>query len=194
MNMTGEPVLWAENNQLSGEFIQAFTKNQKVNKIHIQRVAMAIQHQDSVYFNQLSGKEIIAYVDSNQLKKVDVNGNAETIYYPVDDKDSTLIGLNKTQSSFVVMYLKNKKIDRVVMTSASTGTMYPITQLKGGDLYLKNYFWLEDQRPKNKNDLFLIFPKTARIKPGNDSQKATTDDKPSTTSTPKALKNRAINM
>ena len=175
LNMHGEPVLWTEENQLSGEFIQAFTKNEKVNKIHIQQVAMAIQHQDSVYYNQLSGKEMIAYVDSNQLKKVNVNGNAETIYYPVDDKDSTLVGLNKTKSSFVVMYLKNKKVERVVMTSASTGTMYPLAQLSGSELYLKNFFWLENQRPKNKKDLFLTFPKIPRPKPGNDNSKSDTD-------------------
>ena len=171
MNMYGEPILWADNNQLSGDFIQAYTKNKKIHKIHIQNLAVAIQHEDSIYYNQLSGKEIIAYVDSGQLKRVNVNGNAETIYYPMDDKDSTLIGLNKTQSSFVVMYLKNKRISRVVLTSASNGTMYPLTQLSGSDIYLKNFFWVEDQRPKNIKDLFLVFPKTKRFKPGNSNMK-----------------------
>lgn len=170
MNMHGGPILWADNNQLSGDFIQAFTKNKKINKIFIQQEAVAVQHEDSIYYNQLSGKEMIAYLDSGQLKKVNVNGNAETLYYPRDDKDSTLVGLNKTQSSFVVMYLKNKKIQRVVLTSASTGTMYPLTELSGSDLYLKNFFWIEDQRPKKVRDLFTVFPKTKRIKPGNDKK------------------------
>lgn len=169
MNMYGEPVLWAEKNQLSGEFIQAFTKNQKVNRIHIQREAIAIQKEDSLFFNQLSGKEIIAYVDSGALKKVNVNGNAETIYFPRDDGDSTLIGINKTESSFVVMYFKNKKVDRVVFTAATTGVMYPLYQLKGGDLYLKNYFWLEQQRPKNSKDVMLAFAKVPREKIGTSS-------------------------
>jgi len=173
MNMYGEPVLWSDNNQLSGDFIQAITKNQKVVKINIKDAAMAIQQEDSLYFNQLSGKEIIAHLDSGQLKKVDVNGNAETIYYPRDEKDSTLVGLNKTQSSFVIMYLKNKKVERIAMTSASTGTMYPLTQLSGGDLYLKNYFWLENQRPKNKDDLFTVFPKQNRPKQGGDKADST---------------------
>jgi len=164
MNMNGEPVLWSDNNQLSGEFIQAFTKNKKVEHIFIQRAALTVQQEDSIYFNQLSGKEIIAYVDSGQLKKVKVNGNAETIYYPRDDKDSTLVGLNKTQSSFVVMYLRNKKVQRVVLTSASTGTMYPLVQLSGSDIYLKNFFWLDNQRPKKKQDIFLVFPKVPRPK------------------------------
>ncbi|MDR3653588.1 MAG: OstA-like protein [Paludibacter sp.] len=171
LNMYGEPVLWADNNQLSGDFIQAFTKNKKVEKIHIQHLAVAIQHVDSIYYNQLSGKEIIAYVDSGQLKRVNVNGNAETIYYPMDDKDSTLIGLNKTQSSYVFMYLKNKKVQRVVLTSASTGVMYPLTQLKGNDFYLKTFFWVEDQRPKNENDVFTIYPKIKRPKPGSPDTK-----------------------
>jgi lipopolysaccharide export system protein LptA len=176
MNMFGEPVLWADNNQLSGEFIQAFTKNKKVERIHIQRMAVAIQQEDSLYYNQLSGKEIIAHVDSGELKRVNVNGNAETIYFPRDEKDSTLIGLNKTQSSFVVMYLKNKKVKRVVMTSATTGTMYPLLQLTGSDLYLKNFFWLKDQRPKNKQDLFTVYPKVKRPKPGTtDTLKSTVD-------------------
>jgi lipopolysaccharide export system protein LptA len=180
MNMHGEPVLWSDNNQLSGEFIQAHTKNSKVNRINIQRGAMAIQYQDSVYYNQLSGKEIIAHIDSGQLRKVDVNGNAETIYYPMDDKDSTLVGLNKTQSSFVVMYMKNKKMNRIVMTSASTGTMYPMLKLSEENLYLKNFFWLEEQRPNNVKDLFLVFPKTKRIKPAVEIAKKEDDKKPTT--------------
>lgn len=165
LNMCGDPVLWADNNQLSGEFIKAYSKNMKINKIHVLESALASQQQDSIYFNQLSGKEIIAYVDSGQLRKVDVNGNAETLYYPIDGKDSLLIGLNKTESSYVAMYLKNKRIDRIVLTAASTGTMYPIAQLSGSELYLKNFFWLDEQRPTNKDDLFRIFPKTPRLKP-----------------------------
>lgn len=169
MNMYGEPVLWAEKNQLSGEFIQAFTKNQKVEKVHIQRNAIAIQKEDSLYYNQLSGKEIIAHIDSGALKKVDINGNAETIYFPRDDSDSTLIGINKTESSFVVMYMKDKKVDRIVLTTATTGVMYPLLQLKGGDLYLKNFFWLDEQRPKKSSDVMLHFPKKPREKIGTSS-------------------------
>jgi lipopolysaccharide export system protein LptA len=169
INLHGEPVIWSDNNQLSGEFIQALTKNQKVYKMKIQQEAIAIQYKDSNFYNQLSGKEIIAHVDSGQLRKVDVNGNAETIYYPVDDKDSTIVGINKTQSSFVVMYLRNKKVDRIVMTSATTGIMYPLNQVSGGDLYLKNFFWLEKQRPQNIKDLFSTFEKKPREKIGTSS-------------------------
>ena len=177
MNMNGTPVLWSDNNQLSGEYIQAFTKNKKVNKIIVQKVAVAIQQDDSIYFNQLSGKEIIAYVDSGQLKKVNVNGNAETIYFPHDDADSTIIGLNRTQSSFVVMYFKNKKVNKVILTSATNGNMYPLENLAESKLHLNTFFWVEKERPKDKNDLFTLYPKIVRPKvSGMDSIDTNTDN------------------
>jgi lipopolysaccharide export system protein LptA len=160
MKMYYQPVLWTENNQLSGDFIQAFIKNKEVEKIQIQGGAIAIQQEDSIYFNQLAGKEMIAYMDSGTLKKVEINGNAETIYFPRDEKDSTILGVNKTQSSFVTMYYKDEKIQRVVLTSASSGTMYPLNQLSNNELLLKKFFWIDTHRPKSKSDIFLRFPPT----------------------------------
>lgn len=166
IHMYREPVLWAEDSQLSGDSIRILTKNKKVDRVMIQNAAMAVQKLDTLHFNQLSGKEIIAYVDSGQLRRVYVNGNAETIYYPRDDKDSTLVGLNKTQSSYVNMYLKNKKVQKVVLTSATNGIMYPVNELSGGDIYLKNYFWLPEERPRNKTDVFTVYPAKPRVKIG----------------------------
>ena len=169
INMIGEPVLWSDNNQLSGEVIQAFTKDKKVDHIHVQRAAIAIQKVDSINYNQLSGKELIAYTDSGQLRRVHVSGNAETIFYPIDDGDSTIVGLNKTESSYVDMYFKNRKIERIVMKSATSGIMYPIGQLSGGDLYLRQFFWLAEQRPKNNKDILTKYAKVAREKIGTSS-------------------------
>ena len=169
MHLHGEPVLWNENNQISGDSIRAHIKNEAVERVHVLSSAIVSQKVDSLYFNQLSGKEIIAYIDSSELRRVFVNGNAETIYYPVDDADSTIVGINKTVSSYVNMYLKDKKVDRIVMTSTTSGTMYPLSELSGGELYLKNYFWLVEQRPSSPQDVFTRFEKVPRIKPGTSS-------------------------
>jgi lipopolysaccharide export system protein LptA len=194
MNLHGTPVLWSDKNQLAGDFIQVYTKNKKVNKIHIQRLAVAIQQEDSLFFNQLSGKEIIAYVDSGQLKRVNVNGNAETIYYPRDDKDSTLIGQNRTQSSYVVMYLKNKKVSRVVFTSSTNGIFSPLLGLKENKLHLNSFFWVENVRPKNQNDLFTTYPKIIRPKvSGIDALNPNTNSSPPTNSPASNLDFQPIN-
>lgn len=163
------PVLWADNNQLSGKEISAFTKNQKVNKVVVKRSGIAIQHDSLNYYNQLAGKELIAHLDSNQLKQVNVNGNVETIYYPKDEKTKKYVGVNKTLSSYAVMYFKDKKIDRIVLTTASSGTMYPISQMEEDDLFLRNFYWYEVERPQKVSDVFSRFervepPKRAESK------------------------------
>ena len=154
------PVLWSDNNQLMGNKMSAFTKNQKVEKVFIQGSGIAIQKDSLNFFNQLSGKEITAYLDSGQLQKVYVNGNAESIYFPKDDKTNEYIGINKTLSSYVTMYFKDKKVERVVLTTASSGAMYPISQMEENDLYLRNFYWYEKERPLKVDDLFAKYERT----------------------------------
>ena len=172
LNMYGEPVLWAEGSQLSGEHIKIYTKNQQVEQVVIQRSAVASQQVTDEYFNQLSGKEIIAYVDSGALHKIFVNGNAETIYFPVDEGDGLLVGMNKSQSSFVTMYLKEQKMEKILLTTTSTANMYPLFQVSGADLYLRNFFWVEEQRPTDKDDVFRVSVKKERNKPGTAAKAA----------------------
>lgn len=164
MHLNGDPVLWAEGNQLMGNKITAYTKNKKINQVDIEKSAIAIQHDTLDYYNQLSGKEIIAYLDSGEVKKVNVNGNAETIYFPKDDKTNQFIGVNKTLSSFITAYLKDKKIDKVVLTSASSGVLYPLKDMSENDLYLPNFNWYEKERPKDYFDVFTRYPKLEKTK------------------------------
>mgnify|MGYP001142540808 CR=1 FL=1 len=183
VRMYKEPVLWAEDFQITGDSISGYIKNKKIDHIRVLPSAIAIQQFDSIHFNQISGKEIVAYLDSNQLKRVHVNGNAETIYYPLDEKDSTLIGLNKTQSSYVVVYFKDKKVDRIVLTNASNGIMYPLNQLSGGDIYLKNYIWLDYLRPKSKKEVFLKISRQPAARIGTSSLMNTTVNQSSSENT-----------
>ncbi len=183
VRMYKEPVLWAEDFQITGDSISGYIKNKKIDHIRVLPSAIAIQQFDSIHFNQISGKEIVAYLDSNQLKRVHVNGNAETIYYPLDEKDSTLTGLNKTQSSYVVVYFKDKKVDRIVLTNASNGIMYPLNQLSGGDIYLKNYIWLDYLRPKSKKEVFLKISRQPAARIGTSSLMNTTVNQSSSENT-----------
>ena len=69
--------------------------------------------------------------------------------------------MNKTVSSYVRMYLKDKKVERIILTTASSGSMYPIIDLAENDLYLRNFYWYETERPSKMEDVFLKFVRTA---------------------------------
>lgn len=164
MNLMNEPVLWQENQQFSSDKISILTKNKKVYQIELQQSAMVTESVDSLYFNQISGKDIVAHIDSNQVQLVDVKGNAETIYFIREESDSTLIGVNRTESSFVAIHFKDKKIDRIVLTPSSSGEFHPMSKIEEDFIYLTNFFWLETHRPMNKDEVFLKFPKGDRPK------------------------------
>ena len=96
-----------------------------------------------------------------EIYKVDVSGNAETVFYPKED-DGNIIGINKTQSSYVTIFIENRKISKVLLTAASNGTMFPLGQLPKEDTYLGGFFWAEQERPKSPLDIFSNPPKTPR--------------------------------
>ena len=161
INLYYDPIMWNGNTQISGDFVQAFILDGAIDKAYFTGKAISIRQVDANRFDQLSGKEIIAHMDSGVLSQVDVDGNAETIFYPAEE-DGTLLGVNKTVSSFIKMFFKNETIDRAIFTTETTGTMYPLGQLSKEEARLSTFFWAEQERPKSKMDLFSDPEKTVR--------------------------------
>ncbi|MDR3705030.1 MAG: OstA-like protein [Paludibacteraceae bacterium] len=156
LNMYERPVLWSDSAQICGEFIQLYQKNKKADMIWVKGWALVVSQVDSTHFNQIQGKTLKAYIKDNQVRKVKVEGNAIAVYHPRDN-DGSLIGVNRAESSTLTTYLKNKKIERIVMIPASTGTMYPIDQVPDDKKYVSRYMWLDGIRPKNKMDIFTRY-------------------------------------
>ena len=176
INMYRDPILWAEDSQLSGDFIKIYIKDQQADRVSIQQSAIASQQVADTYFNQLSGKEIIAYMDSGTLYKIFVDGNAETVFFPFDDSDSLFVAMNKTQSSFVRMHIKDQKLDRIAFFPTPNAIMHPLSLITDTDLYLRNFFWAEEQRPIDKDDVFRITPKVERQSAGAPSASASNEN------------------
>ena len=148
----GEPVIWSDNQQVKADEINVYMKNATVEHIHGIGSAIAIEMKHPRCFNQMSGKEMLAYVRDDALRQIDVNGNAETIFFP-QEEDGIFIGVNRTQSSFVkVFFTEDKKIDHVTFTSATNGILYPLEEMQ--DPMLPGFVWAENVRPASPDDVF----------------------------------------
>lgn len=153
MYLYKNPILWSDDQQMNGEDMAGYFKNKNIDYIRVLKNAFAVQKFDSVHYNQLSGKELLAYFKNRALYKIFVSGNAQSIYYPLN-KDSSLVGMNTTESGFITMYIKNKKIDKIILTPASNGILYPPDKIPQDQMTLKNFIWQPAIRPKNENDIF----------------------------------------
>lgn len=159
--LCGNPVCWNDNNQLSSDTVYIYFKNNKPDHIHGVGNATAIKQQEHKIFNQLAGKQMYAYIVDGDLHTVDVHGNAETVFYPQED-DGKYLGINKTQSSFVKMFFKDRMIQRVLFTTSTSGVLIPMSQALEEEKFLVTFFWAEGERPHGPGDIFLRPTRTPR--------------------------------
>lgn len=173
--LCGDPVCWNEHNQVSADTVTIYIKNGSVDYLHGMGNAIAIKQESATEYNQLAGKEMFAYVRDNDVYRVDVQGNAETVFYP-QEEDGTYMGVNRTQSSFVKLYLENRQIERILFTSATTGVMIPTDQATDEDKYLVTFFWADQERPRKPGDVYLHPARTPRPDASAISASAEEDD------------------
>lgn len=158
----GAPIVWASGNQLTGTDINMHLRNNQVDQFRLNNKAMIINQvdstmykilpeQDTVY-NQIKGRNMVGFVNNNELRQVYVNGNGEVIYYP-DDK-GVIIGLNKTISSNIKIFLEQKKVKEIVFVNKPEGQLNPLFMVEEQDRYLKDFEWHIGKKPMTKEDIF----------------------------------------
>ena len=156
MTMYKDPIVWNERRQLLGEVIKIYMNDSTVRMAHIIGQALSVEKVDEDdHYNQVSSKEMMAFFDEGVLREVVSIGNVQVVYFPIDDKDSTLIGLNYTETDTMRMYLTDKrKLEKIWMPKAK-GTLYPMTQIPPGKTKLSQFAWFEEIRPMDKDDIFV---------------------------------------
>lgn len=175
ITLYGLPICWSDKSQISADQIDIYIKNEDVDYLYGQGNAIAIMQEGMTEFNQMAGKEMYAYVREGDVYLVDVRGNAETVFYPQED-DGTYVGVNRTQSSFVKVYLNNRQIDHVVFTTSTTGVMIPLDQALESEKQLSGFFWAEMERPHSPEDIFSHPERTNRPVAGTISAASSSDD------------------
>lgn len=153
LTMYRDPIVWNGPQQLLGEEIKVFMNDSTIDWAHIINQALTVERKDSVHYNQVNGKEIKAYFTDGEVRQVDVLGSVHVVYYP-EEQDSTMIGMNVSETSVLNMFLKERKMEKMIMSPRSNGTLYPMDQIPPDKLYLSNFVWFDYIRPLDKQDIF----------------------------------------
>ncbi|MBP3518529.1 MAG: hypothetical protein J6K31_09090 [Parabacteroides sp.] len=162
--MYAEPVLWNEQYQLYGDTIAIYLNDSTIDYAHVIQFAFAAQHVDSSYYNQLKGSDLKAYFDGRDLRRIDVNGNAELNYYPLE-KDGSKVGMNYARGSHLSMWIKDNKLERMGLYVNASGSLTPIPDLKPDQKVLKDFYWFDYLRPKDRDDIYQVVKRKAAESP-----------------------------
>lgn len=162
MTMYRDPIVWNGARQLLGERIKVYMNDSTIRYAHVDKQALSIeQMDDGKHFNQISSTDMMAYFTDGKIRRSDAIGNVQSVYYPISDKDSSLIGLNYIETDTMRMYLSpDRKLQRI-WAYKPTGDMYPMTQIPPRKDKLDRFAWYDYIRPVDKDDIFIWKPKAA---------------------------------
>lgn len=161
IRMFYQPVLWSGLNQLTADSVTLQTANSEITHIHLvnnsfitsRADSVSLEIPDSLKFNQIRGKRMTGFFEKNELVRIDVKGNGQTIYYAKNNRQQNF-AVNRADCSDMIIFVDKSKVKTITLQNDPDGTMYPIHELSTTELRLKGFSWLENKRPKSKADLF----------------------------------------
>ena len=155
LTMFFNPVLWTGENQLTADTIFFYvvdSNNMRLELNHSAFISSSLFRETE--FNQVKGLKIVGHIANRSLRRMDVIGNAECLYYILDE-DSSLIGINSAMTSEMSILLDSNEIQSITFYNNPDGKLYPDKDLPKEDRLLKNFHWLNVYRPQKKEDIFV---------------------------------------
>ncbi|SMO37457.1 OstA-like protein [Solitalea koreensis] len=150
------PAMWTQGSQMTADQIDLELKNKKLNRLKLVSSSFLVSRDvDSTKYNQIAGKNMVGLFTDNELSRMFVNGNAESIYYPLEDSvQKTYTGMNRSLCSKMLLTFKNNKLKTVRWDKDVEGTLHPIEKIPAGVDKLDGFNWRGEERPISKEDIF----------------------------------------
>lgn len=155
--MHRHPVVWSEDRQIFGNVINVHMNDSTVDRVHLPDFGFSAQYIEDDFYNQLSGKEMVALLENGTMRRLDVSGNVEAIFFP-EENDSTINKMVSVQSSFMTGWFENGQLHRMKMWPESQGVATPLYLARRSMLLLPKFHWFGTLRPKNADDVFVVSP------------------------------------
>lgn len=156
LTLFGRPIMWSQLRQTSGDTIQLHITQGQLryfdalgNMFSVERTADSLQ-----YFNQIIGSSMRAHIVDSALRRIDVSGDVESIFYMQDDATKAYNGINRLKSKEMTVLLDSSRLEKVHWLGEAHGKLYPMSMGNTAEVNrLPGFLWAEEQRPKNAEDV-----------------------------------------
>lgn len=153
MHLYGQPTLWTETNQLTGDSVWLVVGKKSIRTMELFGTAFVVSQEDSLRYNQIRGKYMKGFFRDNDLYRVNVEGNGQTIYY-VKEKEK-IKSVNRADCSDLHIYIKNRQMDKITFVTKPDATLFPLDKIDVKELKLKDFTWRAHLRPLKPQDIFV---------------------------------------
>jgi len=126
MSLYGSPAIFAQESQITADSIYV-TRDLKKNVLDSiilvsEAFILSQDNRDSSLYNQIRGKTMRGKLIDNDLRIVNIVGNAQTLYYSYDNSGKS-IGLNSSTASTMRVILKDSRVQKVRFNKQPKGVM-----------------------------------------------------------------------
>lgn len=170
MRMNVHPIVWSDNRQIFGNVIHVYMNDSTVDHAHLPDFGFMAEQIEDDYFNQLSGKEMIAQMDSTgSLRSLEVKGTVQGIMLPMEN-DSTYNKVANVQSSFLTAMFSGNRLERAHMWNQTSGTVTPLYLAKRSLMRLPKFAWYDAMRPLSPDSIFIYPPEWQQLLQSDNEQ------------------------
>ena len=151
-----DPIVWNEGNrQYTSDSLFVLPKEGGIDRASLQSNAFIITQEDSTYFDQIKGAEVMAYFDTTSaLRRFDALGGANALFYLTENDEIATV--NKVESKMLSATMKDSEVERVYYFEDPKNNAYPIVQLPPDEHMMKGFNWQPDLRPRDRWDITAL--------------------------------------
>jgi len=195
MRFFGRPMIWAQGSQMTADTIYMQIRNEQLDNMLLVSNAFMVNTQlDSTKYNQTKGRRITGFFTDNTLERMFIDGNAESIYYIVDEKRKAYTDMYHSRSSRIKILVDSNQITHFIPIRGIDGKVYPLNLVPQEEEILEGFVWKPGDRPTSKEDLLarrrppadadtVVPADTTDVPPGRAIQEEESDDPPSADTT-----------
>lgn len=141
-----DPIIWAQDSQISADSINIEVRESKIDKMNLARNSFVIQRDSAGNYNQVKGRNMVVYFEDSYISKTDVTGNGESIYHI---KEATgAMSMNKIKCSNMALYFRQSAVTEIRTYQEVDGQVKPELEIEPIDRRLRGFQWQIDRRPQ----------------------------------------------
>ncbi|MGK7388784.1 MAG: OstA-like protein [Candidatus Cyclobacteriaceae bacterium M2_1C_046] len=154
------PILWSDENQMTADTITIYLEKGTIDRMQMDFNSFVISKDTIANFNQIKGRKMTSFFIEGKLRNVDVDGNCESIFFALDEKEQYLVGMNKIICSNMRIGFKNNVASRVKALTKPDASFTPPHELKPEEKTLRGFNWQIEKKPTKKDILQQVTSST----------------------------------
>jgi hypothetical protein len=119
---------------------------------------------DTAHYNQVAGKSIEALFEDGVMYRTNIDGNAQTYYYMVDEADGAMMGYLVAESSDMSFYIEDNTVYGIMYRGDPVYTIYPMDKIpETQPTKLPGFKWEASRRPTQDSVFTRVIEPSQRI-------------------------------